>query len=434
MIKQAIILAGGLGTRLRSVVSELPKCMAPVAGKPFLHYVIAHLQKEGIQNFIFSVGYKSESITSFVKENLPGTNFRFSIEDEPLGTGGAIKLAMEKTSEKNILVCNGDTLFNVHVNELNNFHLQHGPDCTLCLKPMNNFDRYGVVELDNDNLIKSFKEKQFYEKGLINGGVYALKTEVFLNKDLPEKFSFEKDYLEKFVDERKMYGLIQNEYFIDIGIPEDYERAQEELKIDTPTQPLSEGEGAELKNYPNVITLKDLDKTWTLFLDRDGVINDEKHEDYIHKWEEFKFYDGVKEALKIFTEKFGRIFIITNQRGVAKGLTKLEDLELIHKNMIKEFEDAGGRIDKIYYSVDFERDSLNRKPNPGMGLQAQKDFPEIDFPKSIMIGNTLSDMKFGRNLNIAINIFLPTTRKDVELINPDIDMVFDDLISVAKAL
>ena len=177
-----------------------------------------------------------------------------------------------------------------------------------------------------------------------------------------------------------------------------------------------------------------IDKTWTLFLDRDGVINDEKHEDYIHKWEEFKFYDGVKEALKIFTEKFGRIFIITNQRGVAKGLTKLEDLELIHKNMIKEFEDAGGRIDKIYYSVDFERDSLNRKPNPGMGLQAQKDFPGIDFSKSIMIGNTLSDMKFGRNLNIAINIFLPTTRKDVDLTDPDIDLVFDSLISLARTL
>jgi len=102
--------------------------------------------------------------------------------------------------------------------------------------------------------------------------------------------------------------------------------------------------------------------------------------------------------------------------------------------MIEEFENAGGRIDKIYYSIDFESDSPNRKPNPGMGLQAQKDFPEIDFSKSIMIGNTLSDMKFGRNLNIGINIFLPTTRKDVELTNSDIDLVFDDLISVAKAL
>ena len=171
-----------------------------------------------------------------------------------------------------------------------------------------------------------------------------------------------------------------------------------------------------------------------MFLDRDGVINDEKHLDYIHTWEEFKFYDGVKEALTIFSEKFGRIFIVTNQRGVAKGVTMLEDLELIHKNMIKAFEDAGGRIDKVYYSVDFDNESPNRKPNPGMGLQAQSDFPEVDFAKSVMIGNTLSDMKFGRNLNIAVNIFLPTTRKDIDLKDPDIDQVFDDLISVARAL
>lgn len=177
-----------------------------------------------------------------------------------------------------------------------------------------------------------------------------------------------------------------------------------------------------------------IDKTWTLFLDRDGVINDEKHEDYIHTWEEFKFYDGVKEALNIFSKRFGKIFIVTNQRGVAKGLTKLEDLELIHKNMQQEFENAGGRIDKIYYAIDFEIDSPNRKPNPGMGYQAKKDFPEIDFSKSIMIGNTLSDMKFGRNLNMAATIFLPTTRKDVAFNHEDIDMVFDDLISVARAL
>jgi D-glycero-D-manno-heptose 1,7-bisphosphate phosphatase len=180
--------------------------------------------------------------------------------------------------------------------------------------------------------------------------------------------------------------------------------------------------------------LKNIDNSWTLFLDRDGVINDEKHLDYIHTWEEFRFYEGVKEALTIFSEKFGKIFIVTNQRGVAKGVTKLEDLELIHKNMVKEFEEAGARIDKVYYSVDFDTESPNRKPNPGMGLQAKKDFPEIDFSKSIMIGNTLSDMKFGRNLQVAANIFLPTTRKDVDLNDPDIDLVFDDLISVARSL
>lgn len=179
-------------------------------------------------------------------------------------------------------------------------------------------------------------------------------------------------------------------------------------------------------------SLKNIDSSWTLFIDRDGVINDEKHEDYIHTWEEFKFYKGVKEAFEIFNHKFGVIVIITNQRGVAKGLTKIEDLHNIHKNMQEEIEQAGGRIDQIYVCTELE--SENRKPNTGMGLQALKDFPVINLSKSIMIGNTLSDMRFGRNLGVAINIFLPTTRKEVSLDHLDIDLVFDDLISVAKAL
>ncbi len=178
--------------------------------------------------------------------------------------------------------------------------------------------------------------------------------------------------------------------------------------------------------------LKKIDSSWTLFIDRDGVINDEKHDDYIHTWNEFKFYKGVKEAFEIFNKKLGVIVIITNQRGVAKGVTKIKDLHLIHKNMKEEIEAAGGRIDNIYVCTELE--SENRKPNPGMGLQAIKDFPEIDLSKSLMIGNTLSDMKFGRNLGIAINIFLPTTRKEVPLDHEDIDLVFENLISVAKAL
>ncbi|HSV09782.1 MAG TPA: HAD-IIIA family hydrolase [Hanamia sp.] len=180
------------------------------------------------------------------------------------------------------------------------------------------------------------------------------------------------------------------------------------------------------------LSIKNIDSSWTLFIDRDGVVNEEKQLDYIHKWSEFKFYEGVKKAFEIFNQKFGTIVMITNQRGVAKGLTKLADLQLIHKNMLQEIEDAGGRINRIYFCTDME--SENRKPNAGMGLQAMKDFPKIDLSKSIMIGNTLSDMKFGRNLGVAINIFLPTTRKDVPGDHEDIDLVFNDLISVAKAL
>jgi len=232
MIKQAIILAGGLGTRLRSVVSELPKCMAPIAGKPFLHYVIAHLTKEGVTDYIFSVGYKSKNILDYVNDQY-GKNeelkIQFSQEDEPLGTGGAIQLALKKATEENVLVCNGDTLFKVSVEQLSSFHVQHKANCTLCLKPMSHFDRYGVVVTDQNNRIISFEEKRFYETGYINGGIYLLNTENFRKETFPLNFSFEKDYLEKNVRERRLYGLVQDQYFIDIGIPEDYARAQSEL-------------------------------------------------------------------------------------------------------------------------------------------------------------------------------------------------------------
>jgi D-glycero-alpha-D-manno-heptose 1-phosphate guanylyltransferase len=234
MIKEAIILAGGLGTRLRSVVSDTPKCMAPVAGKPFLHFIINFLQKNGIEKFIFSVGYLHEVIEEYLKEHHPDLNYQLSLEEEPLGTGGAIKLSCTKASQKNVLICNGDTMYNIDCCSLSSFHEEKNAACTLALKPMVNFDRYGVVELNENGSIKSFKEKQFYTSGLINGGIYALNVAAFLNEDLPEKFSFEKDFLEKKVGlpnegKSELFGIIQNEYFIDIGIPEDFKRAQAEL-------------------------------------------------------------------------------------------------------------------------------------------------------------------------------------------------------------
>lgn len=226
---QAIILAGGLGTRLRSVVNDLPKCMAPVAGKPFLHYVIQHLLGQGVDQFIFSLGYLSESIEAFLAEDYPLLNYQLSIEEEPLGTGGAIQLAAKKATEKNVLILNGDTLFAIDAKQLFDAHINKLADCTLSLKPMKNFDRYGVVELDNKNAVVSFKEKQFYAEGCINGGVYALNITEFLQEGLPEKFSFEKDYLEKKAGQSLLFGVVQDQYFIDIGIPEDYERAQREF-------------------------------------------------------------------------------------------------------------------------------------------------------------------------------------------------------------
>lgn len=182
-----------------------------------------------------------------------------------------------------------------------------------------------------------------------------------------------------------------------------------------------------------MLDLSKIDNTWTLFLDRDGVINHEKHKDYIHTWDEFVFYDGAKEAIRIFSGIFKTIVIVTNQRGVGKGLTKLEDLKNIHDNMVVELIAAGGRIDKIYFSPDLDQNSPNRKPNPGMGLQAKKDFPGINVAKSLMVGNTLSDMEFGRNLGIK-TVFLTTTRPEVDINDGRIDKVYPSLIAFAKAL
>ena len=174
-----------------------------------------------------------EMIEDFLKENYQELNYTISLEEEPLGTGGAIQLACTKTSQKNVLICNGDTLYKIDCHTLSKFHEEKNAACTLSLKPMTHFDRYGVVELNEDHSIKSFKEKQFYESGLINGGVYALNVNKFVKEYLPAKFSFEKDYLEKNVGSKNqkasLFGQVQDEYFIDIGIPQDYERAQKEF-------------------------------------------------------------------------------------------------------------------------------------------------------------------------------------------------------------
>ena len=175
------------------------------------------------------------------------------------------------------------------------------------------------------------------------------------------------------------------------------------------------------------------DKSWTLFLDRDGVINHEKQDGYILNWDEFSFYDEVLEAVKIFAGIFGLIIIVSNQRGVGKGLMKLDDLENIHDNMVKALTDAGGRIDRIYFCTSIDDTDPLRKPNPGMAFVAKKDFPQIDFSKSFMVGNNISDMEFGRHAGMH-TVFLKTTHPDIAISHPALDFSFDKLVSFAKAL
>jgi HAD superfamily hydrolase (TIGR01662 family) len=167
-----------------------------------------------------------------------------------------------------------------------------------------------------------------------------------------------------------------------------------------------------------MMNLNIIDRSWTLFLDRDGVINEERLGKYVLNWQEFLFTDGTLNALAILSQKFGRLIIVSNQRGVGKG---------------KKIEAAGGRIDKIFYCTETDDNCFNRKPNPGMALQAFKEFPDIDPAKSIIIGNKPSDMLFGRSAGMY-TVFVTTTNPAQPFPHPDIDFIFPSLSEFAMAI
>lgn len=228
-MKECIILAGGFGTRLQSVVKDVPKCMAEVAGKPFLYYIFDYLQTQDVSHVILSLGYKADVVIDWLNKNKYPFRASYVIENEPLGTGGAIKFAMTKAESNSVFVINGDTFFSVDFSEFNSFHIQKKGDISLCLKPMLDFDRYGSVELDNHRIVK-FNEKKHCQLGLINGGVYLINKPLFESLNLPERFSFEKDILENTALDIAILGYESNAYFIDIGIPEDFAKANNDFQ------------------------------------------------------------------------------------------------------------------------------------------------------------------------------------------------------------
>lgn len=226
---EAIILAGGLGTRLRSVVSDVPKCMAPVAGRPFLYYLFQYLKKNKVTHIVLSLGYKHEVVTHWLKDQDFEMDFSFSIENTPLGTGGAIRKALTCIKGSTALVLNGDTFFEVDLEDFYTCHQRTHLPISLALKPMENFERYGNVELGTDGIIRTFHEKEHCDKGYINGGIYCVNKEERLFQGCPEKFSFETEVLQQKVQQRLLNGFISDGYFIDIGIPEDYEKANRDF-------------------------------------------------------------------------------------------------------------------------------------------------------------------------------------------------------------
>lgn len=225
MLKEAIILAGGQGARLKSVINDIPKPMAPIQQEPFLSYLLRQCKRNGINHVILSVGFKHQIIQQHYKDEYLGMKISYAIEKEPLGTGGGIQLALSFCETEDILVLNGDSYFNLNFSEFFKTHLVQKSKFTIALKPMQNFERYGSVT-HKEGIVQAFNEKEFCKSGFINTGIYCISKADFLSIGFKSKFSFEQDFLSKYVDQWKFMIQIEDGFFIDIGIPEDYQSAQ----------------------------------------------------------------------------------------------------------------------------------------------------------------------------------------------------------------
>lgn len=227
---KAVVLAGGLGTRLRSVVSDVPKPMAPVAGRPFLEILISSLIRNGIDDVVLSVGYQHETIIDYFGSAYKGVAISYAIEETPLGTGGALANAARKIdSDEDIFVLNGDTFLDISLKDMKRKYEASQADVGIALKKMQNCSRYGRVVVAEESGVIGFTEKGEKVEGVINAGVYLLRPSFLERFTFENKFSLETDCFVEYVDSIVFFPYIVDSYFIDIGVPEDYERAQTEL-------------------------------------------------------------------------------------------------------------------------------------------------------------------------------------------------------------
>lgn len=230
MTPTAIILAGGLGTRLKPTVTDLPKPMAPVNGKPFLSFLLRYLNHYGIKQVLLSVSHLREKIMNHFGNHAEGLAINYIIEETPQGTGGGLRLALEHCTDEKVIVLNGDSFFDIDLERFSEMHDASGSVFSLALRKVDDTSRYGAISASDDGRILSFAEKQNHGgAGSINGGVYLVNRQAFLSETHAGIFSLEKDYLEKKAGTLPVYGFTFEGYFIDIGIPEDYRRAQHEL-------------------------------------------------------------------------------------------------------------------------------------------------------------------------------------------------------------
>ncbi len=384
--KQAMILCGGSGMRLGSLTAATPKPLLAVGGRPFLDVLLLELGRHGITDVMLLAAFEAEQIEQYIADNPLahrfGMRLRVSVEPERAGTGGALHHARD-VADREFLLLNGDSWFDINLLGITGAESTPAVDVVMTVREIEDASRYGVVGMDGDRVTEFLERPRAPGPGLVNAGIYRVRDSIFAS--LQPKCSFERDVLPSLARSGRVAGVRRSGYFIDIGVPETFARAQ----IEIPAK----------------------QRRKAVFFDRDGVLNHDLG--HVGSVDRFQWIDGAREAVRALNDAGYFVFVVTNQAGVARGLYTEHDVATLHEHVDQELASAGAHIDGMRYcpyhaDAKFEhyrQASDWRKPAPGMLLDLMSKW-DVDREQSHMIGDQPTDIEAGRAAGVTAHCFL----------------------------
>lgn len=401
---KVVIIAGGQGTRIASVNSEIPKAMIPIAGKPVLEYEVELAKRYGFTEFLFIIGYLGDQIENYFGDGSQwGVHIDYFKEEKPLGTAGALGLLKEQLTD-DFFVFYGDTVTDFDMQAMLTFHKSKQADATLFVHPNDHPYDSDIVEMDSEGRVKGFCHKPhpkgFVSHNVVNAALFIFSPKVLGQIELGVKSHIEKHVLPACIDAgMRLYGYVSYEYIKDMGTPDRYYSVCDDV---------ISGKVARLnRQYPRK----------AIFLDRDGVINREVN--LLNKPEEMELLPGAADAIRYINSKGYLAVVVTNQPVIARNLCSLEELDYIHATLETLLGKEQAYLNGIYYCPHHpdkgypeERPEYKiacdcRKPKPGMLLKAASDW-NIDLSESYMIGDSDRDIQAGLAADVKESILIPT--------------------------
>lgn len=386
-----VIMAGGKGTRIAEVNSQVPKPMIPIDGKPILEYQLETLKEQGYTDIILGIGHLGHVIKDYFGDGAKmGINIEYITEDQPLGTAGALYYLKNNISE-DFLLLNGDIIFDVDIKRFCDYHIEHNAIATILTHPNAHPYDSGIIIADDDGRVTRWLHKEderTWYKNRVNAGLHMLSPRIFDKFDVLKKCDLDRDILKPLINERELCIYDSPEYVKDMGTPDRYYSVMQDIKSGR----------VKAKNL--------LEKQKAIFLDRDGTINE--YVGFLTNIDDFRLLPGVADAIKQINESDYLAIVVTNQPVIARGEVSLTELDEIHNKMETLLGQYGAYVDDIFYCPhhpdkgfagerpEYKKECQCRKPKPGLLLQAADKY-NIDLKKSWMVGDSISDMQAGEN-------------------------------------